>query len=51
MIDHEVQVAANVNSQYPEFQGTPAFIINGKMLPSDVVSWDKLQPRLEDALK
>ena len=51
MIDHEVQVSANVNSQYPEFTGTPAFVINGNMLPSEVVSWDKLEPRLKDALK
>ena len=50
MIDHEVQVTANVNNQYPEFQGTPSFIINGKML-ADTASWDKLKPQLEDALK
>lgn len=50
MIDHEVQVTANVNNQYPEFKGTPAFIINGKML-DDTASWDKLQPQLDAALK
>jgi protein-disulfide isomerase len=50
MIDHEVQVTANVNNQYPEFKGTPAFVINGKML-DDTASWDKLQPQLDAALK
>ena len=32
MIDHEVQVASDVSDQYPDFTGTPAFVINGKML-------------------
>ena len=32
MIDHEVQLTSDVNNQYPEFVGTPSFIINGKML-------------------
>ncbi len=51
MIDKEVQVTADVNNQYPEFSGTPAFVIDGKMLPKDTTTWDKLQPQLEDALK
>ncbi len=50
MIDQEVQVSANVNSQYPEFTGTPAFVINGKML-KDTAGWDKLEPQLKDALR
>ena len=50
MIDREVQITADVNSQYPEFQGTPAFVINGTML-KDTASWDKLQPQLDAALK
>jgi protein-disulfide isomerase len=50
MIDREVQVTADVNNQYPEFEGTPSFIINGKML-SKTGSWDKLEPQLQDALK
>ncbi len=37
MIDHEVQVVTDVSDQYPDFTGTPAFIINGKMLPKEVV--------------
>jgi protein-disulfide isomerase len=51
MIDQEVQFTSDVNTQYPEFSGTPAFIINGKMVPKDVGSWDKLEPLLKDALK
>jgi protein-disulfide isomerase len=50
MIDHEVQVTFDVNSQYPDFEGTPSFIINGKLLPK-TGSWDKLEPQLKDALK
>jgi protein-disulfide isomerase len=51
MIDREVQLTSDVNTQYPEFSGTPAFVINGKMLPKEVGSWDKLEPQLKEALK
>jgi protein-disulfide isomerase len=44
-------LTTDVGNQYPEFQGTPAFIINGKMLSKDVGSWDKLEPELQAALK
>lgn len=50
MIDREVQLTADVATQYPDFQGTPSFIINGTML-KDTASWDKLQPQLDAALK
>jgi protein-disulfide isomerase len=50
MIDHQVQVTSDVSNQYPEFSGTPAFVINGKMA-KDVAGWDKLQPQLQAALK
>jgi protein-disulfide isomerase len=49
-IDQQVQISSDVTTQYPDFKGTPSFIINGKML-SDVGSWDKLEPQLQDALK
>jgi protein-disulfide isomerase len=45
-----VQISADVNNGYPEFSGTPAFIINGKML-ADTANWEKLKPQLEDAVK
>jgi protein-disulfide isomerase len=50
MINHEVQVTSNVNSQYPDFQGTPSFAINGTLL-ANTASWDKLRPQLDAALK
>jgi protein-disulfide isomerase len=50
MIDQEVQYTSDVNSQYPEFSGTPSFIINGKML-KDTGNWATLQPQLDAALK
>jgi protein-disulfide isomerase len=51
MIDHEVQVTSNVNSQFPDFFGTPSFVINGKLQPKETAGWDKLEPALKDALK
>jgi protein-disulfide isomerase len=52
MIDHQVQVSNDVNNQYPEFSGTPTFIINGKMLPDPPVgTWAQLKPELDKALK
>jgi protein-disulfide isomerase len=50
MIDHEVQVTSDVNNQFPEFEGTPSFVINGTLLKG-TASWDKLQPQLDAALK
>ena len=50
MIDREVQQTADVNNQFPDFAGTPSFIINGTLL-TDTASWDKLQPQLDAALK
>jgi protein-disulfide isomerase len=50
MIDREVQVMSDVNSQFPEFSGTPGFAINGKFVPK-VGSWKELKPKLDEALK
>ena len=50
MIDAEVQHTSDVNTQYPSFEGTPSFIINGNML-SKTASWDALKPQLEAAVK
>lgn len=49
-IDREVHLTTNVRKQYTDFFGTPTFIINGKMLPKEVASWDKLEPRINAAL-
>jgi len=50
MIDREVQLTSDTGNQYPDFAGTPSFIINGTML-KDTASWAKLQPQLDAALK
>ncbi len=50
MIDREVQITADVNSQYPDFAGTPSFVLNGKML-AKTGDWRTLQPQLDAALK
>ena len=50
MIDREVQVMSDVNGQYPQFEGTPSFIINGKML-TKTGDWKALQPQLDAAVK
>jgi protein-disulfide isomerase len=45
-----VQQASDVTTQYPDFEGTPSFIINGAML-KDTATWEKLQPQLDEALR
>lgn len=50
MIDQEVQFTSNVSDQYPAFEGTPSFIINGTMQPRDVAGWEALEPKLKAAL-
>ena len=50
MIDQEVQLTSDVTNQYPDFSGTPAFIINGKLI-KDAASWQALEPQLKDAVK
>jgi protein-disulfide isomerase len=49
MTDHFVQVASDVNNDYPDFKGTPSFVLNGKFL-QDVGTWDKLKPQLDSAV-
>jgi protein-disulfide isomerase len=49
-IDQEVQITADVNTAYPEFSGTPSFVINGTMA-KDTADWQKLEPQIKEALK
>jgi protein-disulfide isomerase len=49
-IDQEVQLTSDVATQYPDFAGTPAFILNGKLL-AKTGNWEALQPQLDEALK
>ena len=51
LIDQEVQLTSDVTNQYPDFYGTPSFILNGKLLPRDSASWAGLEPQLQAALK
>ena len=48
-INKLVQINGDVAAQYPEFTGTPSFVINGKLL-KQTSTWDKLEPQLRDAL-
>ena len=50
MIDREVQITSDVNTQYPDFSGTPSFVLNGKLLPK-TGNWKELKPQLDAALK
>ena len=51
MIDREVQIVSDVNAQFPDFYGTPTFVINGTMQPKEVTTWAALEPLLQAALK
>jgi len=45
-----VEMNANATPQYPDFPGTPTFILNGKMLDK-TATWDVLEPKLREALR
>jgi len=47
-IDRIIGIAKDTNDQFPDFRGTPTFIVNGKML--EIVTWDDLEPQLRAAL-
>lgn len=49
-IDKEVELTSNVNSDFPEFKGTPGFAINGTFQP-DVGTWAQLKPKIDEALR
>jgi len=51
MINDEVQLTSDVSDQYPDFSGTPAFIINGTMQPKETTTWEALKPKLDAAIK
>ena len=51
MISQEVQHVADVTNQFPNFSGTPAFVVDGKMLDKDVTTFDKVEPALIAALR
>jgi protein-disulfide isomerase len=48
-INQLVQMTSDATEQYPAFQGTPTFVINGNLV-KDTATWDKLEPQLKAAL-
>jgi protein-disulfide isomerase len=48
-IDQLVQMTSDATTQFPSFQGTPTFIINGTMV-ENTATWDKLEPELKKAV-
>jgi protein-disulfide isomerase len=48
-VNQLVQMTSDATDQYPAFQGTPTFVINGKLV-KDTATWDKLEPQLKAAL-
>ena len=49
LVDRLVQMASDATTQYPDFEGTPTFVINGKLLDK-TATWDALEPQLKTAL-
>jgi protein-disulfide isomerase len=48
-VNQLVQMTSDATTQYPDFQGTPTFIINGTLLQK-TATWDVLEPQLRSAL-
>jgi len=48
-VDKLVQMASDATTLFPDFQGTPTFVINGTMLDK-TATWDALEPQLKTAL-
>jgi protein-disulfide isomerase len=48
-VNQLVQMTSDATSQYPDFPGTPTFILNGKMLDK-TATWELLEPQLRSAL-
>jgi 2-hydroxychromene-2-carboxylate isomerase len=47
-INRMMRMANQAIQTYPDFRGTPAFVLNGKLL--DVSTWGELEPKLREAL-
>lgn len=48
-VNRLVQMNSDTTTQFPDFQGTPTFILNGKMLDK-TASWELLEPQLRKAV-
>ena len=50
-VDKLVQMNSDTTSQYPDFQGTPTFVLNGKMVDLGPVTEAQVWPALESKLQ
>ena len=48
-VNQLVQMTSDATTQFPDFPGTPTFILNGKMLEK-TATWENLEPQLRAAL-
>jgi protein-disulfide isomerase len=48
-VNRLVQMNSDATTQFPDFQGTPTFILNGKMLDK-TATWEALEPQLRKAV-
>lgn len=44
-----VQMNSDITSEYPQFQGTPSFVINGELV-ENTATWAQLEPKIREAL-
>jgi len=48
-INQLIQMTSDATTQFPDFPGTPTFILNGTMLDK-TATWDVLEPQIRNAL-
>ena len=48
-VNRLVQMTSDVNSEFPQFPGTPSFTLNGELL-DNAGTWPLLEPKLREAL-
>ena len=48
-VNQLVQMTSDATTQFPDFQGTPTFVINGKMVEK-TATWEALEPQLRAAV-
>ncbi|HVM23755.1 MAG TPA: thioredoxin domain-containing protein [Sphingomicrobium sp.] len=48
-VNRLVQMTGDATNEFPDFRGTPAFVINGSLV-KDAATWDKLEPAIRNAL-
>jgi protein-disulfide isomerase len=48
-VNQLVQMTSDATTQFPDFAGTPTFVLNGTMLEK-TATWETLEPALKKAL-